>query len=144
MLLSKCLLANNVSQECFSFFSFFSFLTHIYIQSFHNKEFSLGRFPSFSQACSVPRRVYLVIPQAGTRCRRACSVPRRVDLLHPFSIRGSDPKGPFPIDIRQINLPMKEWWGSSSENHATGWDGIWVGELIIVKLVIFLLFFLFS
>ena len=32
----------------------------------------------------------------------------------------------LPIDIRQINFPMKEWWGSGSENHATGWDDIWV------------------
>ena len=108
-----------------------------------NKLFSLGKFASFSQACSVPHQFYLVIPHAGTCYRRACSVPQRVDLLHPFSIKGFGPKHPFPIDIRKINFPMKEWWGSSSENHATGWDGIWVGELIIAKLVIFSSFFLF-
>ena len=30
-------------------------------------------------------------------------------------------------------LPMKEWWGSSSENYATGWDGIWIGGQLVKK-----------
>ena len=43
---------------------------------------------------------------------------------------------PVPIDIQQIILPIKEWWESSSENHATGWDGIWIGGHLVFSFFI--------
>ena len=43
---------------------------------------------------------------------------------------------PIPIDIQQIIFPMKEWWGSSSENHATGWDGIWIGGQLVFSFLL--------
>jgi hypothetical protein len=44
---------------------------------------SLGRTPRCQQAYSVLRRVYLVIPQAGTHYQQTGSVSRRVSLLNP-------------------------------------------------------------
>ena len=79
-----------------SFSYFFSYFFLRLFLSFFNKLSSPGRFPSFSQACSVPHQVYLVIPQAGTRCQRACLVPRWVNLLNSFSIRGSCPNVSTP------------------------------------------------
>ena len=113
------------------FLDSFSLFFLQFFSLFFNKLSFPGRFPSCSWAYLVPHQVYLVIPQDGTHCQRACSVPQRVNLLNPFSIKGSCPKYPLPIDIRQINFPMKEWWGSSSENHVIEWDGIWVGGQLV-------------
>ena len=43
---------------------------------------------------------------------------------------------PVPIDIQQMIFPMKEWWGSNSENHAIGWDGIWIGGQLVFFFII--------
>ena len=75
--------------KSFSYFSLSFF--QIFFSLFFNKLSSLGRFPSFNRACSVPRRVYLVIPQVSTRFQQAYSVPQLINLLNPFSIRGSYP-----------------------------------------------------
>ena len=43
---------------------------------------------------------------------------------------------PLLIDIQKISLPMKDWWGSISKNHASGWDGIWVGGHLVLFLLL--------
>jgi hypothetical protein len=100
---------------------------------------SLGRMPHCQQVCSVLRRVYLVIPQVGTRYQQTSSVSRWVSLLNHERL------ALHPLRF-YYKIAYGRRWGNSSETiffflffFLIGMVFMLEDEVLLYSLVVFLI-----